>query len=381
MRYESKKIVADILGYIQTYSDRDSLATELDPQFNQLALELFRFQYEWNPSYKLYCQRRRKSPFTVKRWQDIPPVPFQMFKESTLACEPVDEAEAVFMTSGSTNQDKRGRNYHATLEVWDASMLPPFKHYVLPDREKMTIFILSPAADVHQNSSLSRYLTMAVEHYGTQDSAFFFDKNTGFNMEGLVEALQQIESKGEPVLLMGATFAYVHFLDYCRSKGLTFKLPTDSRIFDTGGLKGQAREVTSGELYEWFKEALGVGRELCLNMYGMTELSSQLYDRVIETRIREGRPCYDKIGPAWTRIQVLSPDTLAPVQFGETGLLAHYDLANWNSALGILTEDIGYQTKDGFVLLGRTKGSEARGCSIAIDEMLTLKTNVNKVGV
>jgi len=378
VRDESKQIVTDILEYIQTYSDHDSRSTELDPQFNQLALDLFRFQYKWNTPYKRYCQRRRKSPLTVKRWQDIPPVPFQMFKESTLACEPVEEAEAVFMTSGSTNQDKRGRNYHATLEVWDASMIPPFKQYVLPDREKMTIFILSPAVEVNPNSSLSRYLTMAVKYYGGKDSAFFFDKNAGFNMAGLVEALQQMESKGEPVLLMGATFAYVHFLDYCQSKGLRFKLPTESRIFDTGGLKGQAREVTNEELYAWFKESFGVERGRCINMYGMTELSSQLYDRGIETWYKKGQPCYDKIGPSWTRVQVLNPETLTPVQTEETGLLAHYDLANWNSALAILTEDIGYQTKDGFVLLGRTKGSEARGCSIAIDEMLSLGTTVNK---
>ncbi|MDP4159202.1 MAG: CoF synthetase [Bacillota bacterium] len=374
MRDQSKQIVNDVLGYIQSYSDRDSLSTELDPEFNKLALNIFRFQYERNSPYKLYCQRCRKSPLTVKRWQDIPPIPFQLFKEAALACEPVDEAEAIFMTSGSTNKEKRGCNYHATLEVWDASMVPPFKHYVIPDRDQMTIYVLSPAENVNQNSSLSRYLSIAIKHFGTKDSVLFFDKEAGFDMAGLAAALRRSEAKDEPVLLMGATFAYVHFLDYCREQELTFKLPKDSRVFDTGGLKGQAREVTADELYGWFKEFFGVERELCLNMYGMTELSSQLYDRTIETRARKEQPCFYKIGPAWTRLQVLSPDTLTPVQFGDTGLLAHYDLANWNSAVGILTEDIGYQTVDGFVLLGRTKGSEARGCSIAIDEMLVAQT-------
>jgi hypothetical protein len=378
VRDQSKEIVKKIIGYIEAYSDRDSLATELDPEFNDLALDLFRFQYEGNSSYKRYCQRQRKSPLTVKRWEDIPPIPFQMFKESVLACEPFDEAEAVFMTSGSTDKEKRGHHYHPTLEVWDASMLPPFKHYALPDREKMTIYVLSPAEDINCNSSLSRYLSMAVKHYGAADSALFFAKEAGLNMAGLAAALSKSEAKGEPVLLMGATFAYVHFLDYCRAEGLTFKLPKDSRVFDTGGMKGQAREVTAEELHGWFKEFFEIERDLCINMYGMTELSSQLYDRTIETRFKQGRPCFDKIGPAWTRIQVLNPDTLTSVPFGETGLLAHYDLANWNSAVAILTEDIGYLTENGFVLLGRTKGSEARGCSIAIDEMLAEQTSLEK---
>ena len=142
MRNQSKEIVKDILQFIQRYKDQDSLSIEVDPDFDEIALKLFRFQFQGNPSYRHYCQLRRKSPLTVKRWQDIPPLPFQMFKESTLACEPIEDAQAVFMTSGSTNPEKKGRNYHASLEVWDASMVPTFKKYVLPDRDKMVVCIL-----------------------------------------------------------------------------------------------------------------------------------------------------------------------------------------------------------------------------------------------
>ena len=48
----------------------------------------------------------------------------------------------------------------------------------------------------------------------------------------------------------------------------------------------------------------------------------------------------------------------------------HYDLANRNSVVAILTEDIGLEGEAGFTLLGRAQGSEVRGCSVAIDEML-----------
>lgn len=375
VRDQSKELVNTILQFIKRHRDQDSLSTEVDLEFNELALKLFRFQFEGNPSYKRFCQLRRKSPLTVKRWQDIPPVPFQLYKESLFACEPIEEAQAVFMTSGSTSPDKKGRNYHASLEVWDASMVPPFKRYVLPDQDKMMICVLSPAEDVNQNSSLSRYLTLAVKSFGTEESAFFFHKETGLDMESLANTLRRCEAEDREVLLMGATFAYVHFVDYCHDRGLKFKLPTGSRVFDTGGLKGQAREVTNEELYGWFTNFFNIRRELCINMYGMTELSSQLYDRTIETRSMQGNILFNKIGPAWTRLQVLNPDTLEPVAFGETGLLAHYDLANWNSSVAVLTEDLGYQTTNGFILLGRTKGSEARGCSIAVDQMIAEQTN------
>ena len=221
-------------------------------------------------------------------------------------------------------------------------------------------------------------MSLAVKNFGTEDSGLFFHKDSGFDMEGLARKLKRCEAENKEVLLLGATFAYVHFLDYCRDKELRFSLPAGSRIFDTGGLKGQARQVSTDELYGWFEEFFNVQRNYYINMYGMTELSSQLYDRTIETgyqmmKAGSGREtlCYNKIGPAWTRLQVLSPDTLKPVPFGETGLLAHYDLANWNSSVAVLTEDLGYQTPEGFILLGRTKGSEARGCSIAVDQMIT----------
>lgn len=68
---------------------------------------------------------------------------------------------------------------------------------------------------------------------------------------------------------------------------------------------------------------------------------------------------------------LLDPETLTPVKDGETGVIAHYDLANWNSCIGILTEDLGHRTPDGFLLQGRAKGAEARGCSIAVDEVIS----------
>ena len=106
-------------------------------------------------------------------------------------------------------------------------------------------------------------------------------------------------------------------------------------------------------------------------MYGMTELSSQIYDQNILSWYTDGTSNYLKANPAWVRTVFLDPETLAPVKDGETGVIAHYDLANWNSCIGILTEDLGHRTPGGFLLQGRAKGAEARGCSIAVDEVIS----------
>ena len=55
---------------------------------------------------------------------------------------------------------------------------------------------------------------------------------------------------------------------------------------------------------------------------------------------------------------------------GSTGMLRHYDLANCGSVMALQTEDIGHTIGDGFEITGRATGSEARGCSLLVEEIL-----------
>jgi hypothetical protein len=70
------------------------------------------------------------------------------------------------------------------------------------------------------------------------------------------------------------------------------------------------------------------------------------------------------------RTRVLDPASLQPLPPGETGLLAHLDLANAWTLGAVLTEDVGYACDEGFVLLGRAQGAQLRGCSLATQELL-----------
>ena len=67
-------------------------ANEEDEEtFQTLMIELFRKQFEENAPYRAFCQEKRKTPRTVKRWQDIPFVPVDAFKHLTLSRVPVEE--------------------------------------------------------------------------------------------------------------------------------------------------------------------------------------------------------------------------------------------------------------------------------------------------
>ncbi|KIL42255.1 hypothetical protein SD70_01575 [Gordoniibacillus kamchatkensis] len=365
MRPESAAIIRDVLQYIERYgnSAADSPAAERD--FGALALQLFAFQCEHNAAYRNYAKIKRKLPGQLHSWREIPPMPIQGFKRSALSCEPPEEALAVFTTSGTTNPELRGRQYHPTFDVWDASMRTGFRRFVMGSVPRLRTLVISPAEDLNANSSLSRYLSQAIRFFGTDGSGTYF-RHDGLAADELIAGLQDCERSGEPVLLLGATFAYVPLLDRLQELDVRFRLAPGSRILDTGGFKGQSREVPMDWLYGQFEERFGVPRSGCVNMYGMTELCSQYYDDTLAS----GKPTTLKRGPAWLRPLVLDPHTLLPAPDGQVGVLAHIDLANWNSCVAILTEDLGVMRDGGFELLGRIGGAEARGCSLAVEQFI-----------
>ena len=147
-----------------------------DAVFNALALRLFGYQFRANSPYRKFCERRGKTPDTVKSWEQIPPVPIAAFKELTLASGPVDRAVACFMTSGTTNPEKRGKHYHFTLEVYDASAATFFKANVLPDVSQMRLLILGSPPGLLPNSSLSHYLAVMHCRFGASGSNFYIGK-------------------------------------------------------------------------------------------------------------------------------------------------------------------------------------------------------------
>ena len=77
------------------------------------------------------------------------------------------------------------------------------------------------------------------------------------------------------------------------------------------------------------------------------------------------------VPPPWVRARLVDPVTLEAVPDGAPGLLQHVDLANLGSVSAILTEDRGVRVGDGFRVLGRVEGAEPRGCSRAMDELLS----------
>jgi hypothetical protein len=313
------------------------------------------------------CEQRGATPAAVADWRAIPPIPTLAFKHVDLRCE---APQRTFLTTGTTQgPQQRGRHTMPDLRLYRAAALAGLQTFLLPDIDTLPILSLIPATRERPESSLAQMVEWAVERFGAAGSATFAAADR-LDFDRFAAALRQSERDGRPVCIMTTTGALIRFVDRCRDASWVFRLPHSSRLMDTGGPKGAPRPLSRHGLLQAVWNLFAIPGYFVVNEYGMTELSSQLYDNVIRDR-HQGRGTHRALaGPHWLRTRVLDPGSLRDVVAGQSGVLCHVDLANAGTAVAVLTEDLGRSTADGLELLGRVHGAEARGCSLALADFL-----------
>jgi hypothetical protein len=345
-----------------------------DGRFDRLAREVFAFQFANCAAYGRFCGGRGITPASIESWRQIPAVPTGAFKELALRCFAAAQTVRTFRTSGTTGQS-RGELHLDTLVVYEASLLASLRILLFPDRHehgRLTLRILAPSAEEAPDSSLSHMFSTLIPALGT-DASGFDVRNGELDFAGLVAVLAAAEQRGEPIALCGTAFAFVHFMDALDADGRRFALARGSRIMETGGFKGRSRELTRQDLHARLADRLGIPERRIVNQYGMTELGSQFYDSVLVDPDGPRR----KLGPPWAQVRIVDPETGADARPGKVGGVVVHDLANTGSIAAIQTADLGRLVVDesgrsiGFEIVGRDPDAEARGCSIAADEMLS----------
>jgi hypothetical protein len=337
-------------------------------RFEDVALEVFAHQFMLCEPYRRLCARRGVSPADVGSWERMPLVPTAAFRDVVLSTA---RPAHVFLTSGTTG--RRGAHHLPELALYEAAWVEPFRAHVLPDRPSLRILSLVPPPAARPESSLSFMVSRIVDRFGTADSGWFLSQD-GLDDEAFHAALASSERMGEPVLVAGTSLAFADVFDRWPAAVPGYSLPVGSRVLDTGGMKGRRREATRAELLEAYRRRWGIEASHVVGEYGMTELSSQFYEDALASRWRGpgggagGERLYR--GCPWTRTLAVDPETLRPLPAGETGLLAHWDLANAWTISALVTGDLGAVFPEGFQLHGRAPGAEPRGCSLAAEDML-----------
>jgi len=352
---------------VQTFI-RSSLDGSLAEPFDLLACDIARYQASRNAGIDRLALARGVDLARLDQADAIPAIPTEVFKLRRVACHDPTMDEFVFRTSGTT-VGSRGQHpfrststYRAAARAWAHTML-------LPDIKRARVAILAPDFATTSDSSLSFML---------RDLASFLNAEPCWLVHDgvlVVDALYQLVDlavrDGLPVLLAGASFAFVHLLDVLR--GHCLELPEGSRIMQTGGFKGRVKEVEPAQLRADIARTLGVETTRIVGEYGMTELGSQAYEGVLRAAL--GLPGFTGpfgvyFPPAWMRVSAVDPVSLAPLPKGQVGIARIVDLANVDSAVAVQTADRIRVLDHGFELLGRLPGATPRGCSIGIDEVL-----------
>jgi phenylacetate-coenzyme A ligase PaaK-like adenylate-forming protein len=310
-----------------------------------VALNIFRLQYEYNEIYKIYIDTLGVDVSRVSAIQEIPFLPVQFFKTNTITTTQFNP-EVIFESSGTTGKNT-SHHYVKHLSVYKESFMKGFNLFYGEPR-KWCILALLPGYSERQKSSLVTMVDDLIKESNNAYSGFYLD-----NHEKLYQALLYNETRKQPALLIGVTFA---LLDFAEKYSMKLRYTT---VMETGGMKGRQEEITREEIHKILQDKLGV--QNIHSEYGMTELLSQAYST--EKGLFQ---C-----PPWMKILIREENDPFGVagssgaQKPLSGLLNIIDLANLYSCSFIATDDAGKLFKNGsFEVLGRRDTSDLRGCSL-----------------
>lgn len=315
-------------------------AVSNEQQFNDAALEIFRYQYEQNGIYRLFVDSLGIDAAQVSSYSRIPFLPVSFFKTHKVVTGSFRE-EAVFESSGTTG-NATSRHYVADFSLYEESFSRGWKLFY-GDISQYNIFALLPSYLERKNSSL---VYMVDRLMWKSDAAYggFYLHDLGKLAAGIREAL----AGNKKVMLLGVTYALLDLAEQ-------YPMPlTGAVVVETGGMKGRREEITRAELHEKLTTAFSV--DSIHSEYGMTELLSQAWSK--------GGGLFTC--PPWMKVLISDTnDPLSLLPAGRTGGINVIDLANLHSCSFIATQDLGRMNDRGqFEVLGRFDNSDVRGCSL-----------------
>ena len=366
---ESEALHARVLSFA-----RAALAgARTDETFDAIAVAIARHQAAHIPGFRRLIESRGAALVDAST---IPSVPVDVFRLTRVAVHPPASDAVRFLTSGTTSGAQGLHAMRTTATYRELSLAWGRRAFSFAPARPVVV-ALSPAPRATPNSSLGFMMrefmaTFDGRALGSETGGIFDADHAdrwllgpdGVDLEGLRRVVAVARGRGDPVLLLTTSFALVLLLDALGEDSLP--LPDGSAVMTTGGFKGRTREIPSAELERAAARALHVPALRILGEYGMTELTSQLYER----KPGAVRAPTFYVPPPWLRVVPVDPETLSPVPESEVGIARFVDLGNVDSAVAIVTADLVRAGQDGIELLGRRSGAPPRGCSLAVEEMV-----------
>lgn len=309
-------------------------------EFNNVAIDIFNYQYQNNTVYQNFCKLLKVTPSEVTQLEKIPFLPIEFFKTQQVICGD-NNYELVFLSSGTTGENQ-SKHHVKDLKVYEQSFVKGFEQFYGSISDYCFLALL-PSYMEREGSSLIYMTEYLVKHSNNSLSGFYLN-----NYTDLIETLKKLNS--QKTILIGVSFA---LLDLAEQHKIDL---SNVIVMETGGMKGRRKELTRSELHSIYKNCFNVKN--IHSEYGMTELLSQAYSK--------GDGKFNT--PNWMKILVRDVnDPLVYLEENKTGGINVIDLANFNSCSFIATQDLGkIHNNQSFEILGRFDNSDLRGCNLLI---------------
>lgn len=313
--------------------------------FQETTMKIFEYQADNNKVYSGFLKGLKISKKDVRKIEDIPFLPVELFKNHTIITGNKPTAK-IFESSGTTGSSV-SRHHITDIGLYEESFSLAFRLFYGEPADYI-IAALLPSYAERENSSLVYMMNGLIRQSGNSSGGFFIN-----NTEELLSGIKKWKSEKQKIMLLGVSFA---LLDLAEEKSPDL---SGVIVMETGGMKGRRNEITRPELHSVLKEKFNIPE--VHSEYGMTELLSQAYSK--------GNGIFQS--PHWMKILIRDPqDPLSLIYEPErTGGINIIDLANINSCSFISTGDLGKKHSDGsFEVLGRFDNSDIRGCNLLIDQ-------------
>lgn len=317
------------------------------------------------------CHLASSNSTTVRQYWDMTRpgcgIPDAAFKTS-VPYHFGDRAPArTFHTSGTTVGVRGEASYSDRgMELMRHSILASARRRIMTGLAGPAVVRLVPPECAAPHMVMAYGMELIANELGDPELSAAVVGRQGVDLGLLQSALERIVDRGVPAVLLGGSLTFAGVCVALERRGLRFSLPRGSRAVDAGGFKGANMAVGAAELRAQISRVFGIADGDIVNLFGMTELASQLYD-----------VSADAVGPNGERpkdgLPFVQPRVLDPVGADELregpGVLEIRDLCVIDRPPAVLSGDMALATRAGVAITGRVERGQRRGCSLSLERL------------
>lgn len=357
-------------------------SAEADKLYMQALQEELQFHYDHNEAYRQFCNRKGFDPhMPLTDIAQIPPVAVSVFKELgfSLASVPKEDIRLRLQSSATSGTPSTIVVDKETSRRQAKAMVKVMQEVIGRERKPFLVMDIDPRSEFKallgaRFAAITGYLNFASK------AAYFLKANekklSYFDVEAMQEYLQTLPAE-QPVVVFGFTYIlYSQVLKALQASNVKLHLPQGSKIIHIGGWKKLESEKVEKSLFnKQLSEVFGIGPTDVVDIYGFTEQMGLNYPDC---------PCGCKHTSNYVRVIVRVTQTREVLPAGKEGMLEFISpVPHSYPGNAVLTDDLGYIIDEPcpcgrggtrFVVTGRLKKAEIRGCGDILANKLTFAT-------